>query len=196
MVSLSVTDKFTLSVIDFYFKCSKNFNTILIPKDAVNFIHKIFSGELIKVIIGNEFVIVKSKEIEIFILLSKTKPFDIIGMYEKISSRTGSYFSTTKESLEESLKSVSIVNDICLLENKKESIVLTAENKEFKQKANSKIDCDVSNFNEQFSFSINNFNKILNILKGSTVKITLNNTVVIVDDVENPNIKNLFGIMK
>ena len=193
ITSLSVTNKFIISVVDFEIKCSEDFDTILITKDGINLIHKLFSNKLVKLFVGNEFIIVKSKEAEVFILLSKIKAFNTTGMYSKLSSEKGDNFYTTKSNLLNSLESVSIVDDICFVEAKKDNIILSTENKELKQKANSKIECDISNFNVSFNFNINYLFKILDIIKGEDIFINLSNNTIKVSDIDNPNIKNLFA---
>ena len=195
-VSMIGTDKYVISVIYFDLRCSLDFNSILIPKDSALFLSRLFEGDLIKLLVGNNFITVKSKEVETFVLLGKLNPLNTMSIVNGLINQESIDFITTKTMLTECLKSSSIVDDVCCVKFNESFVSFTSENTTLNQKSVVKIDCECENSDSEHYFLIRYFDSILDVIKGEDVKVSITNSVFNVIDINNDKFVTLFSKYK
>lgn len=155
----------------FKIESNANFDSILIDKESALIVSKIFKGSNVKLSVGENVLLARSKEITATIILSKMKTRDIISQYFKLKEISTSVLSFDKSEFVDIIKSLSIVEYYSMItgfENDKIHIISKSSTTE--QKADKLIDCN-GTLDKDLVFNNQNILDLISNISGDTIDL-------------------------
>lgn len=155
----------------FKIESAVEFDGILIEKECALIIAKAFKGNNVKLSIGENVMVVRSKEVRATIVLAKMKTRDVIGQYYKLKESATSILSFDKSELVDIIKSLSIVEDYSTINGfDNDKIHITSQSSTTGQKADKVIDCN-GTLDKDLIFNNENVLNLISNISGETINL-------------------------